>query len=137
MVSVLWWWWWFCGVSADGGGVVSVLWWWWFFGVSADGGGGGVVSVLWWLWFCGVYAHGGGGIVMLVALVRRGLICVCFSPLFYWTFWSLSMYDLRVPSGAYEKQIQQMYLQIQQTEDSKEMVSLYLETTFFKYLCLC
>ena len=55
----------------------------------------------------------------------------CFSPLFYWTFWSMSMYDLRVPTGAYEKQIQQMYAQIQQTEDSKEMVSPYFQAGYF------
>ena len=41
------------------------------------------------------------------------------------------MYDLRVPTGAYEKQIQQMYAQIQQTEDSKEMVSPYFQARYF------
>ena len=35
----------------------------------------------------------------------------------------MSMYDLRVPSAAYDKQIQLMYTQMQQTEDSKDMVS--------------
>ncbi|KAK7097709.1 THO complex subunit 2-like isoform X2 [Littorina saxatilis] len=44
-----------------------------------------------------------------------------FTPLFYWTFWSMSMYDLRVPSQAYEKQIQLLHTQIQQTDDSKDM----------------
>ncbi|KAK7500593.1 hypothetical protein BaRGS_00008168 [Batillaria attramentaria] len=44
-----------------------------------------------------------------------------FTPRFYWTFWSLSMYDLKVPTNAYEKQIQQLRAQITQAEDNKDM----------------
>ncbi|KAL8617110.1 hypothetical protein ACOMHN_014280 [Nucella lapillus] len=44
-----------------------------------------------------------------------------FTPLFYWTFWSLSMYDLRVPSEAYKRQISQLNLQMSQAEDMKDM----------------
>jgi len=40
---------------------------------------------------------------------------------FYSTFWCLSMYDLHVPTTAYDKQIQQHKSQIA-LEDDKDMV---------------
>ncbi|GAB6023947.1 THO complex subunit 2 [Chamberlinius hualienensis] len=44
------------------------------------------------------------------------------SPVFYVTFWSLSMYDLQVPTVSYEKEITKLKLQIAQIEENKEMV---------------
>jgi len=47
---------------------------------------------------------------------------VCIGSLqFYTTFWSLSMYDLHVPTTAYDKQIQLHKSQIAM-EDDKDMV---------------
>ncbi|KAL3879965.1 hypothetical protein ACJMK2_032241 [Sinanodonta woodiana] len=43
------------------------------------------------------------------------------SPQFYVTFWSLSMYDIGVPSAAYDKQIQQLNSQISSIDDNKDM----------------
>ncbi len=40
------------------------------------------------------------------------------SPTFYVTFWSLSMYDIHVPTGAYEKQVAQLNAQIISSEDN-------------------
>ncbi|XP_041357183.1 THO complex subunit 2-like isoform X2 [Gigantopelta aegis] len=45
------------------------------------------------------------------------------SPLFYMTFWTLSMYDLYVPTAAYEKQISLLQQQISHIEDNKDMQS--------------
>ncbi|XP_076446186.1 THO complex subunit 2-like [Babylonia areolata] len=44
-----------------------------------------------------------------------------FTPLFYWTFWSMSMYDLKVPTEAYKRQIQQLQSQMDQADDMKDM----------------
>ncbi|XP_060572351.1 THO complex subunit 2-like isoform X2 [Ruditapes philippinarum] len=43
------------------------------------------------------------------------------SPTFYVTFWSLSMYDIHVPTSAYEKQVQQLQAQAQSAEENKDM----------------
>ncbi|KAL4230734.1 THO complex subunit 2 [Mactra antiquata] len=43
------------------------------------------------------------------------------SPTFYVTFWSLSMYDIHVPSSAYEKQITQLQNQASIAEDNKDL----------------
>ena len=48
-----------------------------------------------------------------------------FSPQFYTTFWSLQMYDLQVPSGAYEKQMSHIDGQLQAIEENREMVSVF------------
>jgi len=66
----------------------------------------------------------------------KGLTCydnICYSTLiglsvfsvslqYYTTFWSLSMYDLHVPTTAYDKQIQQHKTQMA-LEDDKDMVT--------------
>ncbi|XP_023214735.1 THO complex subunit 2-like [Centruroides sculpturatus] len=44
------------------------------------------------------------------------------SAQFYVTFWSLSMYDLHVPSTSYEREINKLKIQIAQVEDNKDMV---------------
>lgn len=46
-----------------------------------------------------------------------------YSIEFYTTFWSLTMYDLKVPKAAYEKQIQSLKAQIAAIEDNKDQVS--------------
>ncbi|KAK3741029.1 hypothetical protein RRG08_005719 [Elysia crispata] len=43
------------------------------------------------------------------------------TPQFYITFWSLSMYDLHVPTAAYEKQVQIQQNQIDALEDNRDM----------------
>ncbi|GFR79737.1 THO complex subunit 2-like [Elysia marginata] len=43
------------------------------------------------------------------------------TPQFYITFWSLSMYDLYVPTAAYEKQVQLQQSQIDALEDNRDM----------------
>lgn len=43
------------------------------------------------------------------------------SPQFFVTFWSLTVYDLSVPSAAYEREIQRVKQLIQQTNDSREL----------------
>ncbi|CAN8032951.1 unnamed protein product [Ixodes persulcatus] len=45
------------------------------------------------------------------------------SPQFYVTFWSLSMYDLHVPTSSYEREVGKLKQQVVQAEDSKDMVS--------------
>ena len=45
---------------------------------------------------------------------------------FYLTFWSLNIYDLWVPSAAYEKQITTLKAQVAALEDNKELVSAKL-----------
>ena len=49
------------------------------------------------------------------------MVVCAVSLQFYTTFWSLSMYDLHVPTTAYDKQIQQHKSQIA-SEDDKDMV---------------
>uniref|UniRef100_V5GMM5 Putative keke-like motif-containing transcription regulator rlr1/suppressor of sin4 n=2 Tax=Ixodes ricinus TaxID=34613 RepID=V5GMM5_IXORI len=44
------------------------------------------------------------------------------SPQFYVTFWSLSMYDLHVPTSSYEREVGKLKQQVVQAEDSKDMV---------------
>ncbi|XP_064481885.1 THO complex subunit 2-like isoform X2 [Ornithodoros turicata] len=44
------------------------------------------------------------------------------SPQFYVTFWSLSMYDLHVPSSSYDREIKKLKQQVAQIEDNKDMV---------------
>ena len=53
-------------------------------------------------------------------------LCVSYtiSPQFYITFWSLSMYDLHVPTAAYEKQVQAQQSQIDALEDNRDMVRI-------------
>ena len=51
-----------------------------------------------------------------------GLSVFCVSLQYYTTFWSLSMYDLHVPTTAYDKQIQQHKTQMA-LEDDKDMVT--------------
>ncbi|XP_012937232.1 THO complex subunit 2 [Aplysia californica] len=45
------------------------------------------------------------------------------TPQFYITFWSLSMYDLYVPTAAYQKQIQLQQSQIKAIDDNRDMPS--------------
>lgn len=44
------------------------------------------------------------------------------SPHFFVTFWSLSMYDLQVPSDSYQREISKLKLLSQQAADSKDSV---------------
>jgi THO complex subunit 2 len=64
------------------------------------------------------------GVLETLRLLFPARIWEDFTPLFYWTFWSLSMYDLHVPATAYDKQMQQLHSQMQQIDDSKDMVSV-------------
>ena len=57
---------------------------------------------------------------LIVVYVSFDDVCVD-SLQFFTTFWSLSMYDLHVPSTAYDKQIQQHKLHIT-VEDDKDVV---------------
>ena len=50
------------------------------------------------------------------------VVCIFSRLQFYTTFWSLTMYDLQVPHGAYEKQNQQLKQQIQAIDDNKDLV---------------
>ncbi|XP_052792425.1 THO complex subunit 2-like isoform X2 [Mya arenaria] len=43
------------------------------------------------------------------------------SPTFYATFWALSMYDIHVPSSAYEKQISLLQGQANSADDNKDL----------------
>ncbi|XP_077862660.1 THO complex subunit 2-like [Saccoglossus kowalevskii] len=43
------------------------------------------------------------------------------SPQFYVTFWSLTMYDLYVPSGSYEKEINKIKSQLSTLEDNRDV----------------
>lgn len=43
------------------------------------------------------------------------------SPLFFATFWSLTVYDLSVPSAAYEREVFRLKQAIQQTNDNREL----------------
>lgn len=43
------------------------------------------------------------------------------SPKFFVTFWTLTTYDLEVPKISYEKEIDRLRLQIQATDDNKEL----------------
>ena len=43
------------------------------------------------------------------------------SPKFFVTFWTLTTYDLQVPKISYEKEIDRLRLQIQATDDNKEL----------------
>ncbi|XP_022086856.1 THO complex subunit 2-like isoform X2 [Acanthaster planci] len=45
------------------------------------------------------------------------------SPQFYCTFWTLSMYDLYVPSISYDKEVNKIRAQVNSLEDNKDMVS--------------
>ncbi|PIK57786.1 putative THO complex subunit 2 [Apostichopus japonicus] len=45
------------------------------------------------------------------------------SPQFYTTFWTLSMYDLHVPQGSYEKETTKIRHSIQALDDNKDQVS--------------
>lgn len=47
------------------------------------------------------------------------------SPQFLVTFWSLSMYDLMVPSESYQKEIAKIKQQSLSVMDSKDMVRFY------------
>lgn len=47
-----------------------------------------------------------------------------FSATFFVTFWSMSMYDLAVPTTVYDKQIQQLTSQITAIEDNEDLVSV-------------
>uniref|UniRef100_A0AAY4AW48 THO complex subunit 2 n=1 Tax=Denticeps clupeoides TaxID=299321 RepID=A0AAY4AW48_9TELE len=42
-------------------------------------------------------------------------------PQFYATFWSLTMYDLAVPHGAYEREVNKLKAQIKAMEENQEM----------------
>ena len=50
------------------------------------------------------------------------------------TFWTLSMYDLYVPTAAYEKQITLLQQQISHIEDNKDMVCGTLLIVWEHYL---
>lgn len=43
------------------------------------------------------------------------------SPQFFATFWSLTVYDLSVPSTAYEREVQRLKLAIQQTNENRDL----------------
>lgn len=44
-------------------------------------------------------------------------------PQFYATFWSLTMYDLAVPTSAYEREVNKLKAQIKAIEENAEIVS--------------
>ncbi|KAL7979484.1 hypothetical protein Chor_004642 [Crotalus horridus] len=44
------------------------------------------------------------------------------SPQFYATFWSLTMYDLAVPRGSYEREVNKLKVQMKAIEDNPDMV---------------
>ena len=46
------------------------------------------------------------------------------SPQFYGTFWTLTMYDLHVPSPSYEKEIAKIKVTMATVDDNKEIVSI-------------
>ena len=50
---------------------------------------------------------------------------ILFSPLLYVTFWSLSMYDLYIPSDRYEEEIQKLKKTLSEVDDNKEIVRYY------------
>ena len=43
------------------------------------------------------------------------------SPQFFATFWSLTVYDLSVPSAAYEREVSRLRQSIQQTNDNRDL----------------
>ncbi|KAJ6663264.1 hypothetical protein lerEdw1_010400 [Lerista edwardsae] len=43
------------------------------------------------------------------------------SPQFYATFWSLTMYDLAVPHGSYEREVNKLKVQMKAIDDNQEM----------------
>ncbi|XP_043560804.1 THO complex subunit 2 isoform X1 [Chiloscyllium plagiosum] len=43
------------------------------------------------------------------------------SPQFYATFWSLSMYDLAVPSSSYDREVNKLKVQMKAIDDNQEM----------------
>jgi chromosome 7 SCAF14703, whole genome shotgun sequence. (fragment) len=45
------------------------------------------------------------------------------SPRFFITFWTLSMYDLEVPKISYDREVDRLKNQIQQTEENKDLVA--------------
>ena len=45
------------------------------------------------------------------------------SPKLYATFWSLCLYDLYVPTGRYENEVQKAHEAIKELEDKLDMVS--------------
>lgn len=49
---------------------------------------------------------------------------LCYSATFFVTFWSMSMYDLAVPTTVYDKQIQQLTSQITAIEDNEDLVGV-------------
>lgn len=50
---------------------------------------------------------------------------VCFnSPQFYVTFWSLTMYDMYIPTAAYDREIQKLKGMLGSIDDNKELVSI-------------
>ena len=56
-------------------------------------------------------------------------LSVCCSATFFVTFWSMSMYDLAVPTTVYDKQIQQLTSQIATIEDNDDLVCVTSQTT--------
>uniref|UniRef100_A0A2C9JZK7 THO complex subunit 2 n=1 Tax=Biomphalaria glabrata TaxID=6526 RepID=A0A2C9JZK7_BIOGL len=62
-----------------------------------------------------------GPVVEAIKPVFSSKIWDDLTPQFYITFWSLSMYDLYVPKGAYEKQILLQENQISTVEANKDM----------------
>lgn len=71
-------------------------------------------------------------LAILSAANVKLLLCPCIlRPQFYITFWSLSMYDLYVPTAAYDKQRQVQQNQINAIEDNRDMVGFHLFILFF------
>jgi len=65
----------------------------------------------------------------------KNVVAVCAISLqFFTTFWSLSMYDLHVPTTAYDKQIQLHKSQIALEDDKDTVRVIFLPSVAF---CHC
>jgi len=68
-------------------------------------------------------------LIILNSVLVVLLVCVV-SLQFYTTFWSLSMYDLHVPTTAYKKQVQQLESQIALDDDKDMVIDVFLLCSF-------
>lgn len=59
-----------------------------------------------------------------VSVTTYMALLLCYSATFFVTFWSMSMYDLAVPTTVYDKQIQQLTSQIAAIEDNEDLVGV-------------
>jgi Transcription factor/nuclear export subunit protein 2 len=69
-------------------------------------------------------------VVQSVRPLHPGKVWEDISPQFLVTFWSLSMYDLQVPSDMYQKEVAKIKQLSLSVMDSKEMVSKSVNSSF-------